>query len=65
MKNMKIRVKLMEHALRYYELDRILGISEPTRCRMLRDELPDGEQDRICKLIDEYVQNGGVQNGEH
>lgn len=59
MNNLKIRFKLTEKGMKYYELDKILGISEPTRCRMLRNELPESEQDRICKLIDEYVSNGG------
>ena len=55
--NIKIRIKLMEKNMRHYELDKLLGISEPTRCRMLREELPEEEQDRICKLIDEYIKN--------
>lgn len=59
MNNLKIRIKLTEKGLKYYELDRILGISEPTRCRMLRNELPTEEQNRICKLIDEYTTKGG------
>lgn len=59
MNNLKIRIKLTEKGMKYYELDRILGISEPTRCRMLRTELPEEEQDRICKLIDDYTENGG------
>ena len=59
MTNPKIRVKLESEHMRYYELDRILGISEATRCRMLRNELPEAEQDRICRLIDEYVAKGG------
>lgn len=62
MNNLKIRFKLTEKGMKYYELDKILGISEPTRCRMLRNELPEAEQDRICKLIDEYVSNGGRNN---
>lgn len=63
MNNIKIRTKLVEKGMKYYELDKLLGISEPTRCRMLREELPESEQDRICKLIDEYVKNGGRNNG--
>lgn len=59
MNNLKIRIKLTEKGMKYYELDRILGISEPTRCRMLRNELPEEEQDRICRLIEEYAENGG------
>ncbi len=64
MKNKKIRMKLLEHDLKYYQLDQILGISEPTRCRMLRNELPADEQDRICKLIEEYAQKGGQDHDE-
>ena len=63
MNNIKIRTKIFERNLKYYHLDQILGISEGTRCRMLRKELPESEQDRICKLIDEYVKNGGRNNG--
>ena len=49
--------------MKYYQLDQILGVSEATRCRMLRNELPAEEQDRICKLIDEYVKDRSVDNG--
>jgi len=59
MNNPKIRRKMASNMLPLYHLDKILGISEATRCRMLRNELPEAEQDRICKLIDEYVKNGG------
>ena len=59
MNNLKIRIKLTEKGMKYYELDKILGISEPTRCRMLRNELSEAEQARICKLIDEYAAKGG------
>lgn len=62
MNNLKIRIKLTEKGMKYYELDRILGISEPTRCRMLRNELPEEEQDRICQLIEEYANNGGQEH---
>ena len=57
MNNLKIRMKLMELGLRYFQLDKILGISEPTRCRLLRNELPEEKQEEICKLIDEYVRS--------
>ena len=62
MNNLKIRIKLTEKGMKYYELDKLLGISEPTRCRMLRNELPEDEQDRICKLIDQYAKDGGCTN---
>lgn len=62
MNNMKIRRKLASEMLKYYHLDQILGISEATRCRLLRNELPEEEQDRICKLIEEYAQKGGQEH---
>ena len=52
--NLIIRFALMEADMKYYELDKILGISEPTRCRMLRQELPKEEQNRIANLIREH-----------
>lgn len=52
MKNKKIRMKLLEHELTQYGLSKILGVSETTVYRRLRDELPEEEQDRICKLIE-------------
>lgn len=52
--NLIIRFALMEADMKYYELDKILGISEPTRCRMLRQELPKEEQNRIVNLIREH-----------
>lgn len=64
MTNPKIRSKLETNHMKYYELDRILGISEATRVRMLRNELPESEQSRICKLIDDYVQQKGGQDYE-
>lgn len=62
MNNLRIRIKLTEKGMKYYELDKILGISEPTRCRMLRNELPPAEQERICQLIDEYCEGGGKEH---
>lgn len=63
MNNLKIRRKMASEMMKYYQLDQILGVSEATRCRMLRNELPAEEQDRICKLIDEYVKSRSVDNG--
>ena len=51
MKNMKIRQALMEAGMKNYELAELMGISEFTLSRRLRNELPDKEQDRIIKLI--------------
>ncbi len=55
--NQKLRDRLTESSLKYYQLDTILGISEATRCRMLRKELPEAEQDRICKMIDAFLES--------
>jgi len=60
MNNIKIRQALAAKMMKYYELDKILGISEPTRCRLLRNELPEVEQDRICKLIEEYAHSKNI-----
>ena len=53
MNNMRIRIKLLEHNKRLWWLAKILETSESTITRRLRNELPEAEQDRICKLIDE------------
>lgn len=62
MNNIRVRQALASKMMKYYHLDEILGISEATRCRMLRNELPEEEQDRICKLIDEYT---AKEEGDH
>ena len=53
MNNMKIRIKLLERNKRLWWLARILGTSEATLSRRLREELPEDEQERIIQLIDE------------
>ena len=53
MNNMKIRIKLLEHNKRLWWLARILGISESTITRRLREEMPEDEQERIVQLIEE------------
>lgn len=55
MKNMRIRIKLLGIDKRLWWLADLLGTSEATLSRKLRRELPEEEQDRICKLIDEYT----------
>lgn len=62
MTNMKIRIKLMENDRRLWWLAQLLGTSEPTLSRRMRNELPEGEQERICKLIDSCIENGGQRN---
>lgn len=60
MKNIKIRKALKDYGVRYWELARLMGISDGTLCRRLRDEIPAEEQDQIVELI---RQHGG--GGEH
>ena len=49
--NIKIRVAMMENQLTQWKLARLLGVSESTVNRMIREELPEKEQDRIVELI--------------
>lgn len=49
--NKKIRAELKKTGLKYWELARLLGVSDATLCRRLRDEIPEDEQDRIVELI--------------
>lgn len=51
--NMKIRIAMMEHGLTQYDLAKLLGLSEMTMYRRLRDELPEKEQDAIITKIEE------------
>ena len=58
MKNMKIRQALMEVGMRNYQLAELMGISEFTLSRRLRNELPDEEQERILELIQNNRKRG-------
>lgn len=53
MTNIKIRIKLLEYNKRIWWLAKILGTSEATMSRRLRNELPEDEQIRIIQLIEE------------
>ena len=55
MSNIKIRIKLLEYDKKLWWLADMLGISEATMSRRLRKELPEEEQDRICKIIDDHA----------
>ena len=59
MNNTIIRMTLAETGLKYWELSRLLNISEATLSRRLRDELPAEEQDRIVDLIRQHTKTGG------
>lgn len=50
--NKRIRLKLAEYEMTQYDLSKLMGVSETTIYRRLRDELPDEEQNRIINLIE-------------
>ena len=52
MTNKRIRMKLIEYDLKQWQLAKIMCVSEATVYRLLRDELPEEEQDRIINLIE-------------
>ena len=51
MKNIKIRQVLLETGVKHYQLAELMGLSEFTLSRKLRNELPEAEQERIIALI--------------
>lgn len=51
MNNLEIRQAMKERRLFNYELAEMLGISEFTLSRKLRNELPQEEKERILELI--------------
>ena len=58
MNNIKIRITMMEHNIKQWQLAKLLDVSESTVNRLLREELPEEEQDRIVEII----KNGGISN---
>lgn len=42
---------MMEHNLKQWQLAKLLNVSESTVNRLLREELPQEEQDRIIDVI--------------
>ena len=55
--NLKIRLAIMEHSVRFWDVAKALGISESTFYRMMRDELPEDRQDEIVAKIEEVFGN--------
>ena len=51
-KNMRIREALAHRGLFIWQLGKILNKSEATITRMMREELPEEEQNRIIELIE-------------
>lgn len=60
--NRQIKITLAVNSVRQWELAKILNISEVTLIRRLRNELPQEEQNRLCKLIEEYARKEGRNN---
>ena len=52
MKNKKIKIAMVENDIKQYQLARIMDRHESAVSRMLREELPEAEQDRIVRLIE-------------
>lgn len=53
MNNIKIRREIEKRGVRYWQVADALGIHEVTFCKRLRHELPEVEQERILKVIDD------------
>ncbi len=51
--NMRIRLAMLEHSIKAWQLAKMLGISEATYTRRFREELPEEEQERIINMIKE------------
>ena len=52
MTNIKIRIAMMGRNIKQWQLAKLLKVSESTVNRMLREELPEEEQNRIVALIE-------------
>lgn len=55
--NERIRYACRVKGLQHYKLAWLLGMSEDTFCRKLRRELPEEEQNRILKVIEEWSED--------
>ena len=53
LKNERIRIAMIQNNIKQYEVAKLLGISETSLCRKLREELPEEEQDEIIAIIEE------------
>ena len=52
MTNIKIRIAMSDNRIAQWKLARLLGVSESTVWRMLREELPEEDQDKIVRIIE-------------
>ena len=53
MPNYRVRVALMLHNMKNWELAKKMGVSEFTLSRKLREELPEEDQDELVRIIEE------------
>ncbi len=53
MKNKIIKIALLEHNLKQWELAELMNTTESVLSRRLRKELPESEQREIVSLIEE------------
>lgn len=51
MKNRKLELALLDTGIKKYELAKLMGVSESTLGRLIREELPDKKQDEIIRVI--------------
>ena len=58
MNNMLVRKTIAANMLKRWEVAKLMGISEMTLYRKLREEMPEEEQNRICLLIEKHVKQG-------
>ena len=52
MNNKIVRLAMLEHNVPQWKLAKMLGVSENTVWRRLREELPEEEQTRLVKIIE-------------
>lgn len=57
--NLKVRLAIMEHSLTQWDVAKILGMSETSFYRLMRDEMPEEKQDEIIRKIEEEVSRHG------
>lgn len=60
MNNTSVRIEMAMLNIKQWQLARILGISESTLCRKLREELPPEEQIKIIQLMRNKIKAGEI-----
>ena len=60
MNNTSVRIEMAMLNIKQWQLARILGISESTLCRKLREELPPEEHIKIIQLMRNKIKAGEI-----